>query len=170
MLILQDPKFITQPLGSVLPAKPEIRLLKEEDRLACIVTQISEDSALMPRGCLSKRTDGKVVYAPDYRGLSPLEAIKLNNYVLYRTPKQSWNANLIKRPDYNYSKDIFDTTDAIQPGDRAFALSVDNDRGLAFVRSLFWPGMMFFHKFNSRKHGFCYFGDGRKNMDVLFML
>lgn len=157
-------------MGTVLPAKPEKRLLKEEDRLACMVTQITEESALMPRGSLSKRSDGKAVYTPDFRGLRSSEAASLTNFVLYRTPQNSWNANLLKKPDYNYSKDIFDTTDAIQPGNRTFALNVDNERGLVLIRSLFWPGMLFFHKFNSRKHGFCYFGDGRKNMDLLFML
>lgn len=147
-----------------------MRLLKEEDRLACIVTQITEESALMPRGCLTKRPDGKTIYAKEFRGLRASGAAKLTNFVLYRTPQQTWNANLLKKPDYNYSKDIFDTTDAILPGDRTFSLNVDNDRGLVLVRSLIWPGMLFFHKFNSRKHGFVYFGDGRKNMDLLFML
>lgn len=126
----------------------------------------------MPRGSIIKRDDGKAVYSPTFAGLRQLEASKLDNYVLYRTPRNTWNSNLLKKPDYNYGTDIFDTLDSMVPVNRTFALSMETiaSGGLALVRSLYWPGMLFFHKCNSRKHGFVYFGDGRKNLDILHML
>lgn len=170
-----DPTFdTTDPTGPVLVSEPQTGQLTEEERLAAVVTQITDESALLPRGALVQRTDGRTVYAPAFRGLRPLEAAQLANYVLYREPRCEWNANLLKRPDYNYSTDIFDTIDSLVPANRTFALSVDASAagcgGLVVIRSLYWPGMVFFHKGGSRKHGFAYFGDGRKNVDLLFML
>lgn len=168
--VVMDPLFVTSPDGVVLPSKREVLQLKEEDRLALLVSQITEESALLPRGALTKRMDGKAVYTPNFAGLSRLEASKMDNYALYRTPRDTWNANLLKKPDYNYSTDIFDTIDSLVPVNDTFALNTDPNRGVVLIRSLYWPGMVFFHKWNSRKHGFAYFGDGRKNLDILFML
>lgn len=131
---------------------------------------ITEESALMPRSSLTKQIDGRAVYNQDFRGLSMAEASRMENYQLYRRPQNKWNYNLLKRADYNYNTDIFDTVDCFVPQKQSFALSVFDDRGLVLVRSLYWPGMTFFHKFQTRKHGFSYFGDGRRNNDLLFML
>lgn len=172
--VLLDPEFVIDPSGSVLRSEPQRWSMNEEERLAAVVTQITDEAALLPRGALVKKTDGRTVYAPTFRGLGQLEASQLENYALYREPQDEWNANLLKRPDYNYSTDIFDTIDSLVPANRTFALSVDaaaaGRGGLVVIRSLYWPGMAFFHKGGSRKHGFGYFGDGRKNMDLLFML
>lgn len=166
----KDPKFVTDPNGVIIAAKAEQRLLKEEDRLACVVTRITNEAALLPRGSLNNRIDGKIVYSQTFRGLTQIEASKIDNFQLYRTPLHKWNANLLKKRDYNYATDIFDTIDSIVPEEKSFSLSLDSERGLVVLKSLFWPGMMFFHKCRSRKHGFCYFGEGKKNMDLLFML
>lgn len=154
----------------MLPAIQEKRLLKEIDRLSCIVNMITEETAIMPRGALCKRTDGKSVYSPSFHGLSLLESSQLTNFQLYRTPQNRWNSNLLKHQDYNYATDIFDSIDLIVPEHKSFALTLQNDRGLVLIKSLYWPGMMFFHKCHSQIHGFCYVGDGRKNFDLLFML
>lgn len=131
---------------------------------------ITEESALLPRGALYKRLDRKTVYSPFFRGLNQQAATKLFNYQLYRMPREKWNYNLLKRQNYNYPTDFFDTIDSIIPEDKTFALSIEKDRGIVFLKSLFWPGMSFYHKCNSKKHGFYYFGDGRKNLDILFMI
>lgn len=41
---------------------------------------------------------------------------------------------------------------------------------LIILHNLFWPGMMFYHKLNSPHYGFLYFGHGKKNMDIVFMV
>lgn len=149
---------------------PKVQLLKEEDRLACVLEMITEESALMPRSSLTKQIDGRAVYNQAFRGLSMAEASRIENYQLYRRPENKWNYNLLKRADYNYNTDIFDTVDCLIPHNQSFVLSLFDDRGLVLVRSLHWPGMTFFHKCGGLKHGFAYFGDGRRNNDLLFML
>lgn len=166
----QDPKFTIDASGDITPTVPKVQSLKEEDRLAGILEMITEESALMPRGSLTKQIDGRAVYNQEFRGLSMAEAARMENFQLCRTPQNKWNSNLLKRADYNYNTDIFDTVDYLVPQMQTFALSLFDDRGLVLVRSLYWPGMTFYHKFQTRKHGFAYFGDGRRNNDLLFML
>lgn len=167
----QHPTFVTGPGGNILSNRPEVRQLKEEDILALLVTQITDEAALLPRGALTKRMDGRTVHSPTFRGLRQPDACKLDNYALYRQPRNDWNTNLLRKPDYNYSTDIFDTVDdSVLLGQKTFALSMQPDCGVVLIRSLAWPGMQFFHKCGSRKHGFGYFGDGCKNMDLLHML
>lgn len=168
--VVLDPTFIIEPNGSILPAVAEHRSLKEEDRLACLVTLITEEAALLPRSSLTKQMSGKTVFNPAFTGLCQAKAAKIDQYQLYRQPQNKWNSNLLRQSDYNYNTDIFDTVDSIVPSEQAFALTIENDRGVVVIRSLFWPGMVFVHKCRSRKHGFAYFGDGRKNLDILFML
>lgn len=175
MLVAHDPEFHCDHRGAVTHTAPEVRALLEINRLAAVVQRITDEAALLPRGALVQRVDEKAVYSPGFRGLSQLEAGQLENYVLYREPREEWNENLLKRPDYNYYTDVFDTIDSICPADRTFALSVEMVAaaargGVVLIRSLLWPGMVFFHKCGSRKHGFVYVGDGRKNEDILFEL
>lgn len=168
--VVMDPKFIIGPNGLIMPAVAERRSLKEEDRLACLVTLITEESALLPRSALTKQMSGKTVFNPAFHGLCQATAARIDQYQLYRQPQNKWNSNLLKRIDYNYNTDIFDTVDSIVPSEQAFTLAIESDRGIVVIRSLYWPGMVFVHKCRSRKHGFVYFGDGRKNLDILFML
>ena len=131
---------------------------------------ITEESALLPRGALYKRVDRKTVYNPAFNGFKSHEAKEIINYQLYRMPRNKWNANLIKRQCYNYTTDFFDTVDSLVPAENSFSITTNRDNHIVFVKSLHWPGMFFFHKLMSKKHGFVYFGDAKKNYDILFML
>lgn len=168
--VLMDPKFIVDANEIVRAGKREKRTIKEEHRLACIVHMITEESALIPRGALFKHTDGLTVYNRLFHGFSHLQAIEMDNYQMFRVPKNKWNSNLLKKQDYNYATDLFDTANDIVPEKKTFSITLDNDQLIVFVKSLYWPGMIMFHKCLSDRHGFCYFGNGRKNMDLLFMI
>lgn len=122
------------------------------------------------RGALIARSDGIYAYSSFFHGFNHLDASDINNYQLMRRPKEKWSANLLKRPDYNYSTDVFDTIASIAPESQSFSINIDNDCGLAIVKSLYWPGMVFFHKLQSNTHGFCYIGNGIRNHDLLFMV
>ena len=41
---------------------------------------------------------------------------------------------------------------------------------VVYVRSLLWPGFVFYHVPGTRKHGYVYFGVFSKNLDLPFML
>lgn len=148
----------------------EIFKLKEEDRLSVIVHCITEESALIPRGSVYKRVDDKNVLSKCFRGLSLSESSDPTNYQLYRDPKMNLNQNLLKRHHYNYPTDFYDTMDCIIPDEKSFSRTITENQKVIFMKSLQWPGMIFYHKINSEKHGFIYCGDGFKNMDLLFMI
>lgn len=160
--IFSNTKFTGDPS---LVTEEEMRL-KEEDRLSVIVNLITEESALIPRGSMYKRVDDKNVPSKCFRGLSLTESSDPTNFQLYRDPKMNLNQNLLKRKHYNYPTDFYDTMDCLVPSEMSFT---KNQRTI-FMKSLLWPGMTFYHKLDSEKHGFMYFGDGFKNLDLLFMI
>lgn len=41
---------------------------------------------------------------------------------------------------------------------------------LVILKSLYWPGMTFYHTLNSPHYGSLYVGHGKKNLDVPFMV
>lgn len=131
---------------------------------------ISSECAIVPRGALTLRPDGLITFSSFFQGLNQMEASDPINYQLLRQPRTPCAENLIKRPDYNYSTDTFDTIASILPEGQSFTVNMDSDSGLSVVKSLYWPGMVFFHKLRSNAHGFCYIGNGLRNHDLLFML
>lgn len=135
-----------------------------------IIKTITEECALVPRGAVSKQANGLNVLNTVFQGLELSIAADLNNYQLYRMPHSEWNENLLKRPSYDYATDFLDTLDAIAPPQHCNAVSLDRYDGMVFVKSLIWPGMLFFHKCETQMHGFAYFGNGRKNSELLFMI
>lgn len=104
-----------------------------------------------------------------FRGLSDLQVENVSNYQILRLPRNDLKHNLLKRSDYNYAIDFLDCIADVIPLRQAFSLNLMRNEHLIIIKSCLWPGMTFFHKLNSRKHGFLYFGDGKKNYDLLFM-
>jgi radial spoke head protein 9 len=126
------------------------------------------ESAIIARGSLYRQVSRCVTYNPCFRGLNRLDASQLKNFQLFRFPVNNRNYNLTKRDDYNYQTDFFDTMDDLVPSN-SFSLTI-NDRDVCMIRSLKWPGMVFYHKLNTMYQGFFYFGSGRENLDLLFMM
>lgn len=166
--VFQPPNFIEDDQEVFLPCPRAIKKIKEEDRLSCFVHLMISESAIIPRGILYRQVNRCVTYNPCFRGLSRLDASLLKNFQLFRFPLNNRNYNLTKREDYNYQTDFFDTIDDLVPAN-CFSININN-RDVCIVRSLKWPGTVFFHKLNTMYQGFFYFGNGRENLDLLFML
>lgn len=170
LYFLQDPKFTIDENLIIMATEPEVKRLKEEDRLSCAVNMITDESAVVPKGALYKMTDQNVIYNPMFHGLNQLEGNLKSYYQLYRVPRNKFEYNVIKRSDYNYTTDFLDTIDDEIPKEVAFQLNMERNGRLVMIRSCVWPGMTFYHKLNTKEHGFVYFGDGKKNFDLLFMI
>ncbi|KAF5274263.1 hypothetical protein FQR65_LT04381 [Abscondita terminalis] len=155
-------------LGKVLQSSM-VRRLKEEDRLSATVYFITEEAAALPRGALFKRPDGVVVENFSFEGLSHLDSIEIKCFLHYRTPRQKWNTNLLTRVDYNYAFDFLDTLDTDIP-EGCWTIQECASGKLAVLQSLYWPGMVCYHYVDTPKHGFVYFGHGKKDLDLTFML
>lgn len=136
--------------------------------MACVVHTIMFDCAIIPRGVLYHQPNHCVTYNPCFRGLTRLDASLLINFQLFRKPVNDRNYNLAKREDYNYQTDFFDTVDDLVPK-KSFSIQI-TDRDVCSIRSLKWPGMTFLHKLNTPHQGFFYFGAGRENLDMPFMI
>lgn len=155
-------------LGTPLK-EPQVRRLKEEDRLSATVHSITYEAVALPRGALFKRPDGVVVENRSFEGLNNLEAQEIKCFLHYRIPTQKWNTNLLTRYDYNYAMDFLDPCDTDIP-QGCFSLQISLGGILAVFKSLYWPGCICYHYIGTPKYGFVYFGHGKKNLDVPFML
>lgn len=157
---------------TLIPGKrkqPETRKLKEEDRLACTVQYITEDVGVVPRGALFHRPDGVVVENANFEGLSTLDAREIKSFLHFRKPTRKVNTNLLERDDYNYAMDFLDPLDIDIP-EGCWEIQITADEEMIILKSLYWPGLVFFHKLRTPKHGFIYFGPGKKSLDSVFML
>lgn len=143
--------------------------MKEESRIAATISNISDEAEICARGQLLKQPDGTVVISPNYYGLTLPEAKLLKSYLHIRHPQHRWNTNLLTRPDYNYSMDFLDSIDQDIPSG-CWNLSLEQSGSVVYLKSLYWPGMMYFHKIKTPDAGFLYIGNGRKNLDVPFLL
>ncbi|CAO1364665.1 unnamed protein product [Diamesa tonsa] len=167
--VLMDPVFVSDSEDIFVQCPPAIKKIKEEDRLSCIVHLITEESAIVPRGALYRQVNRSIAFNPCFKGLSRIDASSLKNYQLYRFPRNNRTFNLTKREDYNYQTDFFDTIDDLIPVNGNFTCCI-NDRDVCMIRSLRWLGMCFYHKINTIYQGFCYFGSGYENLDLLFTI
>lgn len=168
--VLLDPEFEKKNgVVTQLDARVGVKL-KEEQRLACLVKMVTEEAGLVPRKGLYARTDNIVTFNKAFQGLKFSEAGLLSNYQLYREPLNKYNFNLLKRTHFNYTTDFLDTLDDIIPLSRSFIIKFERNNEIVIVKSLHWPGMIFYHQLNTALHGFVYFGMGKKNLDLLFTL
>ncbi|XP_075974655.1 radial spoke head protein 9 [Anticarsia gemmatalis] len=145
------------------------KIMSEEARLAGTIANICDEAEICARGQLLKLPSGTVVVNPNFYGLTAPEAKQLKSYLHIRPAQHRWNTNLLTRQDYNYSMDFLDSVDQDIPTG-CWNLSLEQGGAVAYLKSLYWPGMMYFHKVRTMDAGFLYVGNGRKNLDVPFLL
>ncbi|XP_017786191.1 PREDICTED: radial spoke head protein 9 homolog [Nicrophorus vespilloides] len=155
-------------IGEKLKA-PQVRQLKEEDRLAAAIHLINEEAVVVPRGVLFQRPDGVVVENLSFEGLSYLEAMEVKSFLHYRKARNKWNTNLLTRNDYNYAIDFLDCADEDVP-EGCFVTQISPGGIYVVVQSLYWTGFMLYHKIGTPIYGYAYFGNGRKCFNLPFML
>lgn len=148
---------------------PQVHTLKEEDRLASVVYQIIEEAGVLPRGAIFKKPDGVVIENLSFEGLSTLDAREIKSFQHFRLPTRKINTNLISRDDYNYAIDFLDPLDIDVP-EGCWQIQITDDEESVILKSMYWPGLRFFHKLRSPKHGFLYLGYGNRSVDSAFQL
>ena len=102
-------------------------------------------------------------------GLTVSESAKQSSYFHFREP-----AELYKRPMIDLAKldKAIDFLDSIETDLPKMSWSLQFDRGseLVILKSLLWPGYVFYHVPESKKFGSLYMGFGDLNIDLPFML
>ncbi|XP_046387343.1 radial spoke head protein 9 homolog [Ischnura elegans] len=163
-----DPAVLTDT-QNILSSKETVGTMKEEDRLAATVSLITEETMIVPRGALFKNIKGVVIENENFRGLNKEQSKHLESYAHYRVPQNKWNTNLLKRADYSYEMDFLDTIDMDIPKD-CWSLQFENRGKVIVIRNMFWMGMSFTHVIGTPEFYYNYSGNGKKNVDVPFML
>jgi len=141
----------------------------EAHRLAYAVGQIDNDASVVPRGAYIVDASHQAMVNKAFSGLNAGDAQSLSSYYHFREP--------VKLP----RKGVLETKKMIKATDFLDPISEDNPQGCwslqtsengttATLRSLLWPGYFFYHNIGTSDYGGAYFGDGRKNSAILFML
>ncbi|XP_077972759.1 radial spoke head protein 9 homolog [Styela clava] len=143
--------------------------LKEEDRLAAVISSIDEDAAIVPRGAFVRTPLGEVHTNRSFEGLSVTEAGKLSSYMHFREGQYHTKKTIKEKADLDPSIDFLDCIEEDIPRG-SWSLKFERGSGLVCLRSLMWLGQTFYHVPDSRKYGRVYVGTGEKNLDIPFML
>lgn len=148
---------------------PQIKKLKEEDRLASLISIINHEAIIIPRGAHFQRPDGVTVENLSFEGLSVLEAREIFSFLHDRDPIQKLNTNLLIRDDYNYAMDFLDPLDIDKP-EGSWIIQISAGESIVLLKSLYWPGLIFYHFIKTPRYGFLYIGNGKRSIDIPFML
>jgi len=154
------------PEGAEPPEEPEEpKFVTEIERVAVMVETIESECAMCPAGALMKKADHSVVDSPTYGGLSYGKAISTASYVFMNVPKSV----SVLSDALSASTDFLQSCSDIVPSG-ALTCKFDEATNVVTWRSLLYPGFMAYAPVGSTAFGYCYFGDGLKNMDIAFML
>ncbi|NP_001171789.1 radial spoke head 9 homolog-like [Saccoglossus kowalevskii] len=143
--------------------------IKEEDRLASVISQVDEDVAIVPRGAYIKAPSGTVIRNRSFQGLEIHDAVKLSSYFHFREPVRLNQKSLLDKADLDKAIDFLDAIDEDVPK-RSWSLQLERGSGLIILRSLLWEGLTFYHVPGTTKYGYMYNGSGEMNKDLPFML
>jgi len=139
----------------------------EKDLLLCIVYEVNEATAVVPKGAFIVDPYHCVVKNGNFSGLSVAEAGSELSYFHFREPldpiRMRDEDGLIKKTGF-----LDPITNTHPKG--AWSITSNPCMSIFTLRSLLYPGYVFYHKVGTSEFGGAYFGTGQKNEDIAFML
>lgn len=150
-------------------SKQVTTLITEDKRLAAMIATLDHDTAIVPRGALRLTPTNAIEQSRTFEGLNFIEAQNLQSYFHLRVAESLPQKTLLERAKLDKALDFLDTI----ADDTPYGVwNVQTSRGGAVVhlRSLLWPGFVFYHAVGTRKFGYLYWGSAEKNLDLPFML
>ena len=143
--------------------------ITELDRLAFVISEIERQCHLVPEGSVKFTPLHEVRRNEAFRGLSKEDAVSLSKYQHFRRVEFKDKIDQMERDDSVFKHDFLDCIDN-DPIKGSWTLHLDITGSVANIRNLLWPGFYSYHKVGTTLFGSFYFGDGRKNNDLPFML
>lgn len=144
---------------------PEEKKRTELDRLACTISAIDFECAMLPMGKVISKPGGNIVDSPTYRGLDYSKTITPKSYVFVNKPKVvPATADAVTA-----STDFLTSCADVVPAG-AIVAKFDESTNAVTMRSLLYPGFFAYSFVGAPMAGYCYFGDGMKNADIALML
>ncbi|KAI8622293.1 hypothetical protein BC830DRAFT_1090138 [Chytriomyces sp. MP71] len=168
-----DPAFeysLVSEVESEGEEKPKGQSVNEEKRLSGITQLINYDVQVVPRGAYYRDGSLTLQLNPMFKGLQQAELGELTSYCHFR---EGFNINkktvLERASNFDETIDIFD---AISTDNPRGVWTIQSERGgsVSLIRSLLWPGYVFYHTPSPAKWGGIYYGWGLKNHNIGFML
>lgn len=141
----------------------------ELDRLAFVINEIEKQCHLVPEGSVKLTPLHEIRRNEAFAGLNKEDATSLAKYLHFRKVEFKDKVDQMDRDDSVFRHDFLDVieNDSIKG---SWTLHLDTSESVANIRNLLWPGFYAFHKIGTTQYGSMYFGDGRKNNDLPFML
>ena len=143
--------------------------LTELHRLAFAVASIEADTAVVPAGAYVVDAEHTVSPNALFVGLGAAAAADLSSYLHLRAPKHAATKAALAKNSFVAADNCLDTLASDTPT-AAWSLQFNDPSTIATLRSLQWPGYSFSHSVGTPQFGGAYFGNGRPNSDVLFMV
>jgi len=140
--------------------------LSEEERLACVVSEIDEDTSVVPKGAYVLTGSQQVVSNPFFKASHD---ISLTSFCHLRKPKKLQGQTAADRSALSKSVDFLDTLEGDRPIG-CWSVQQDDVSGTVAVRSLWWPGYFFYQVSDTDNFGAFYNGYGDRNDDIAFTL
>lgn len=151
------------------PGEEEGDAWTETWRLARTLYLMDQDLTTVPVGAYTVDAAHQVSENRTFRGLSPMLASKLSSYVHFREPNVAARKQVLKSAGLVSSSAFLDPLSEDEP-EGVWSLQMSMNMQTATLRSLLWPGYFFYHNVGTGDYGGAYFGDGRKNKSLLFMI
>jgi len=148
------------------PAPPPV---DESRRLAYIVANIDQDTAVVPVGSFTLDQDFNVNRGLGFRGLQWDGALDLSNYAHFRPAQDLAALRTAARDDTEFQGSFLDTLDIDAPAG-CWVTRVDTAQSFVSFRSLLWPGYVAFHAPRTQLFGGMYIGTGEKCLELPFLL
>ncbi|ETM01540.1 hypothetical protein, variant, partial [Phytophthora nicotianae] len=164
-----DPAFLFSDSGEPQNQEEGEAPFCELDRLAYIVEEIDHATSVVPLGAYVVSPLHQVIANPSFHGLTWDQSLQLYNFFHFRHPDLPERAQIIENAEgLVRAGDFFDPL--IQDLDGAWVISKDNTGAYMTLRNYEYPGAFCFHRPQTAHYGSVYFGDGRKNLDIAFMI
>ena len=147
--------------------------LTELDRLSYLVNQIDYDCAVVPDPAMKSSQTGELMINLGYTGQTPEEIAMLQSYKHFRSTDEEKRLRIHGKLFVTSVESNRKSINTLEPitddlPKSTWSLVLDSSKLVAYLRSFKWPGFLAYNRANSSIHGYCYFGDGRKNIDLSF--
>jgi len=141
----------------------------EKLKLSYLIRQIDIDTCIIPKGALKLTAEHEFRINRGFKGLNKDDLDNENNFLHFRPIITEDKKLFIENIDAIFSEDILDpiTTDIVKG---SWSIQLDATKTIVNLRNLLWPGFFAVHQSGSNLYGSIYFGDGKKNADLPFMI
>ncbi|PFH33167.1 putative Radial spoke head protein 9 [Besnoitia besnoiti] len=143
--------------------------LRESHALSHLISRIDYSTAAVPRGAFRLKLGNKIASAPEFNGLSFLEAQSLSSWVHFRPADNLETLRALASKDYQFHADFLETLENDIPKG-SWTFRYDPSSCIVTLRSILWPGYIAYCVLNTKFFGSVYIGNGEQNVDLPFLL